>query len=91
MITWVIVTWVVKMDPKWSAATILLAALPSAASCFVIARQHGMLVAETSGTIWLSTVLSAGTVLVVLSLMHLGLTEIEYSTNRTKRFSLLLP
>ena len=71
LITWLIVTRVVAMDPIWSAATILLAALPSAASCFVIARQHGILVAETSGTIWLSTVLSAGTVLVVLSLMHL--------------------
>ena len=71
LLTWVIVTWVIEMDPIWSAAAILLAALPSAASCFVIARQHGILVAETSGTIWLSTVLSAGTVVVVLSLMHL--------------------
>lgn len=71
VITWIVVTWVVEMDPTWSAAAILLAALPPAASCFVIARQHGILVTETSGTIWLSTVLSAGTILVVLSLMHL--------------------
>jgi malonate transporter and related proteins len=71
VITWIVVTWVVEMDPTWSAAAILLAALPTATSCFVIAKQHGILVAESSGTIWLSTVLSAGTILVVLSLMHL--------------------
>jgi malonate transporter len=72
LITWLIVTKVVHMEPLWSYAAILLAALPSATSCFVIAKQHGVLVAETSGTIWLSTVLSAGTLFILLSLMHLA-------------------
>jgi len=71
LITWIIVTKVVALPPMWSAAAVLLAALPSAVSCFVIARQHGVLVAETSGTIWLSTVLSSGTVMAVLMLLHL--------------------
>jgi predicted permease len=71
LVTWVIVTKVVVMDPMWSAAAVLLAALPSAVSCFVIAKQHGILVVETSGTIWLSTVLSSVTVLTVLALMRL--------------------
>ncbi|NVN99556.1 MAG: AEC family transporter [Geobacteraceae bacterium] len=71
LITWVIVTKVVVMDSMWSAAAVLLAALTSAVSCFVIAKQHGVLVMETSGTIWLSTVLSSGTVLAVLVFMRL--------------------
>jgi malonate transporter len=71
LVTWVIVTRVIVMSPVWSAAAVLLAALPSAVSCFIIARQHGILVVETSGTIWLSTVFSSGTVLVLLALMHL--------------------
>lgn len=71
LVTWVVVTKVVVMDPVWSAAAILLAALPSAVSCFVIAKQHGILVVETSGTIWLTTVLSSGTIMAVLALMNL--------------------
>ena len=71
LITWVVVSKVVVMDPVWSAAAILLAALPSAVSCFVIAKQHGILVVETSGTIWLTTVLSSGTIMAVLALMNL--------------------
>lgn len=71
LVTWVIVTKVIVMDPMWSAAAVLLAALPSAVSCFVIAKQHEILVVETSGTIWLSTVFSSGTVLIVLALMRL--------------------
>lgn len=71
LVTWGVVTWVVEMDRMWSAAAILLAALPSAASCFIIARQHNILVSETSGTIWLSTVLSGGTFWAILSLLHL--------------------
>lgn len=71
LVTWVIVTKVVVMDPMWSSAAVLLAALPSAVSCFVIAKQHGIIVVETSGTIWLSTVFSSGTVLIVLTLMRL--------------------
>jgi len=71
LVTWIIVTKVVVMAPMWSAAAVLLAALPSAVSCFVIAKQHGILVVETSGTIWLSTVLSSVTILTVLALMRL--------------------
>ena len=70
LVTWVIVTKVVVMDPIWSAAAVLLAALPSAVSCFVIAKQHNILVAETSGTIWLTTVFSSVTVLTVLVVMR---------------------
>lgn len=70
-VTWVIFTKVFVMNPMWSSSAVLLAALPSAVSCFIIAKQHGILVVETSGTIWLSTVFSSCTVLVVLTLMHL--------------------
>lgn len=72
VLAWVVVTQVVVLDHPSSAAAILLAALPSAASCFVIAKQHGVLVAETSGTIWLSTVLSVGTISFLLSFMNLS-------------------
>lgn len=69
LVTWIIVTQVMVLEPLWSAAALLLAALPSAVSCFVIARQHGILVVETSGTIWLSTVCSSVTLLCVLALI----------------------
>jgi predicted permease len=46
-------------------------ALPPATSRFVIAKEHKILIAETSGAIWLSTVL--GIVAVVTVLLFMGI------------------
>lgn len=69
LVTWGIVRWVIRLDPVWAAAAVLLAALPPATSCFVIAKEYDILVAETSGAIWLSTVLSVVSVVTVLFFM----------------------
>ncbi|HXZ02892.1 MAG TPA: AEC family transporter [Stellaceae bacterium] len=69
LVTWGIVRWVIRLDPTWAAAAMLLSALPPATSCFVIAKQYDILVAETSGAIWLSTVLSIVSVVAVLFFM----------------------
>ncbi len=66
---WGIVRWIIRLDPTWAAGAVLLAALPPATSCFVIATEYDILVAETSGAIWMSTVLSTVTVVTVLFFM----------------------
>jgi malonate transporter and related proteins len=68
LLTWVLVTKVFPLDPFWAKSTVLLSALPTATSCFVIAQQHNAIPAESSGTIWLSTVLSLLSVSAVLAL-----------------------
>lgn len=71
LVTWGIVRWVIRLDPTWAAAAVLLAALPPATSCFVIAKEYDVLVAETSGTIWLSTVLGVISIVAVLFFMDI--------------------
>jgi malonate transporter and related proteins len=68
LLTWLLVATVFQLDPFWAKATILLAALPTATSCFVIAQQHDVIAAESSGTAWLSTLLSILSVSAVLAL-----------------------
>ncbi len=68
LLTWVLVVTVFQLDPFWAKATVLLAALPTATSCFVIAQQHDVIAAESSGTAWLSTLLSIVSVSAVLAL-----------------------
>jgi malonate transporter and related proteins len=70
LLAWVLVSMVFDLEPFWAKATILLAALPTATSCFVIAQQHDVISAESSGTAWLSTLLSVISVSVVLALFH---------------------
>ena len=46
------------MDPMWMKSALLLAALPSAANCFVLAKDYDRFVAGASATILLSTIAS---------------------------------
>lgn len=66
LITWFLIHWVIELKPMWAATALLLSALPPATTCFVIAQRHQVLVLETSGTIWLSTLISVATVSAVL-------------------------
>jgi len=69
LVTWLLIRWFFELEPMWAAATILLSALPPATTCFVIAQRHQVLVSETSGTIWMSTLISIITVSVLLAVL----------------------
>jgi malonate transporter and related proteins len=66
LVTWGVIRWVTDLDSTWKAAALLLSALPPATSCFVVAKQYNVLVAETSGVIWLCTALSVFSVVAIL-------------------------
>jgi predicted permease len=58
VLTWGLIRWVFPMDGFWTAATLLLAALPTGALTFVVASQYGVYVERTSQMILWSTLLS---------------------------------
>lgn len=60
------------MEPMWAKSALLLAALPSAANCFVLARDYGRFVEGASGTILLSTLASVVTVSVLVVALGIG-------------------
>ncbi|MBL8674581.1 MAG: AEC family transporter, partial [Rhodospirillales bacterium] len=45
--------WFLDLDSMWGKAAILLAALPSAANCFVLAKEYDTFVEEASATVLL--------------------------------------
>ncbi|MFQ5757870.1 MAG: AEC family transporter [Acidiferrobacterales bacterium] len=59
-------TSVFEVEPLWATVTILIAALPTDANCFVLAQRYNVFVAPTSATILLSTALSVVTVSLLL-------------------------
>lgn len=61
-----------NFDPTWVFAAVLLAALPTATNVFVIAQQYGVWVQRASASILLTTVMSVGTVTVLLYLIRSG-------------------
>lgn len=68
LITYVLVL-LIPIDHTWGVAAVLLAALPPAATCFVIAQKHDVIPMESSGTILLSTALSPLSIFAVLYLL----------------------
>lgn len=60
------------LDTMWGKAAILLAALPSAANAFILARQYGRSLLQSSATIFLSTLVSVATVSAVLVALDIG-------------------
>jgi len=60
------------MDDMWMKSALLLAALPSAANCFVLARDYGRFVAGASATILVSTIASVFTVSALVVLLRIG-------------------
>ena len=60
------------MDTMWTKSALLLAALPSAANCFVLAKEYDRFVAGASATILLSTILSVGTVSALVVVLRIG-------------------
>lgn len=60
------------MDGMWAKSAVLLAALPSAANCFVLAREYDRFVAGASATILLSTIASVVTVSALVVVLEIG-------------------
>lgn len=58
LLAWGLIQTLFPLDPFWTGATLLLAALPTGALTFVVASQYQTYVEETSQVILLSTVLS---------------------------------
>jgi malonate transporter and related proteins len=66
IITFVLVAYAFGMDPLWTRAAVLLAAMPVGAGAFVIAQQYNVQVQRVSAAIVISTALSLATIFVLL-------------------------
>ncbi|MDH3317276.1 MAG: AEC family transporter [Gammaproteobacteria bacterium] len=49
LVTWVLVTRVFEMDHLWAVVTVVVAALPTGATCFVLAQRYGVFVVRDAG------------------------------------------
>ncbi|MBB4001556.1 AEC family transporter [Aurantimonas endophytica] len=61
-----------SFDPVWVQSAMLLASLPTATNVFVIAQQYGVWVERASASVLVTTVLSVGTVTLLLYLIASG-------------------
>lgn len=73
LLCYLILSWIGDFSPVWVYSAVLLAALPTATNVFVIGQQYGVWVQRASASILLTTVLSVGTVTVLLYLIKSGL------------------
>lgn len=66
-VAWVIAFHVVEMPPLWAETAVLMAALPTGAGAFILAKLYGREAASTSGAVLVSTILSFATLSVLLT------------------------
>ncbi|MGE0420307.1 MAG: AEC family transporter, partial [Acetobacteraceae bacterium] len=66
-VAWVIAFHLVAMPPAWAETAVIMAALPTGAGAFILARLYDREAAVTSGAILVSTVLSFATLSVLLT------------------------
>ena len=71
LVTWVLATRVFEMDHLWAVVTVIMASLPTGASCFVFAQRYQVFVARTSSATLASTVLSVVTVSILIAIMDM--------------------
>jgi predicted permease len=69
---WGLLQFFPAMEPMWAKSALLLAALPSAANCFVLAQEYDSFIEGASATILLSTLLSVGSVSVLVVILGMG-------------------
>ncbi|MFM9940965.1 MAG: AEC family transporter [Hyphomicrobiaceae bacterium] len=72
ILTYGLAMHVFAMDPRWSQAAVILAALPVGALVFVIAQQYEVYVQRASAAVIASTVLSVATISLLLIWFRLG-------------------
>ena len=70
--TWVMVTYVLDVDPHWADGAVILAALPVGAVAFVVAQQYDCYTRRTSSAIVLTTLLSVLTISGLLVMLEIG-------------------
>ena len=68
LITWVLAMTIFPMEPFWVASAVILAALPTGALVFVIAKTYDVYVDRTSSAIIVSTVISVITVSALIAI-----------------------
>jgi len=71
-VAYLIALFVLPHDSIWFKSAVILAALPTAANAFVLARQYDLFIARASGIILLSTGLSVLTLTGLLVLLRVG-------------------
>lgn len=69
MLAWLLIVLFFPLDPFWTGATLLLAALPTGALTFVVAQQYGVYVERSSQVILWSTVASLPSLSILLYLL----------------------
>lgn len=69
VLVWVLVTYVVTVDPLWRTVAILEAVLPTATNVYVVAQQYDIAVDLVSTTILIATGASLVTVSIVVGLL----------------------
>jgi len=65
LLVWVCVTWVFAPEPFWARAAIILAALPTGSSIFIVAEQYAVAPRRASATVALTTAVSVITLSVL--------------------------
>src|SRR3954451_10860125 len=66
-VAWLIAYRLVHLPPAWAGTAVLMSALPTGASAFILAKLYGREVRSTSGTVLISTVCSFVTLSVPLA------------------------
>ena len=66
-VAWVVAYRLVDLPPAWAGTVVLMSALPTGASAFILAKLYGREIAATSGTVLVSTVVSFATLSVLLA------------------------
>ena len=66
-VAWVVAYRLMDLPPAWTGTAVLMSALPTGASAFILAKLYGREVASTSGTVLVSTVVSFATLSALLT------------------------
>ena len=66
-IAWIVAYCLVDLPPAWAGTAVLMSALPTGASAFILAKLYGRQIASTSGTVLVSTVVSFATLSILLA------------------------
>ncbi len=66
-VAWVVAYRLVDLQPAWAGTAVLMSALPTGASAFILAKLYGRQVGATSGTVLVSTIGSFATLSILLA------------------------
>ncbi len=67
LVAWLVAYKLLALPPVWAGTAVLMSALPTGSSAFILSKLYGREVASTSGTIFVSTVISFTTLSALLA------------------------